>query len=104
MKRVFKSFTFYFLLLSLIIIYINLIGRDSKNILLIYFNPLLNELAHIDSLRDFLNSGPPINSNSFSMGTTLFWYIGNFITCIFYGLFLDGIKLSLKKLSEKGKI
>ena len=65
MKNIFKSFTFYFMLLSVLLIYNQYIGYDSKNIILIGLNPMLNILMNMDSFRELVNSGPFIDSNTF---------------------------------------
>ncbi|MCX7709842.1 MAG: hypothetical protein N2484_08315 [Clostridia bacterium] len=100
-KKILKSFTFYFLLLSLAIIYMNYIGQDSHEIILIGLNIILNKLASMDAARDFMNSGPMINSKTVGGGTCLYWYLAHFISFAFYGLILDGIKAALNKGSKK---
>ncbi|SKC69200.1 hypothetical protein SAMN02194393_02222 [Maledivibacter halophilus] len=101
MKRLFKSFTFYFMLFSILLIYNQYIGYDSKNIILISFNVILNNLFKIDSFREIINSGPTIKTNTLFGETSVYLYICHFITFIIYGLFLDFIKrLLLKTMIE----
>lgn len=102
MKRIFKSFTFYFMLLSILLIYNQYIGYDSHNIILIGFNFILNNLFKIDSFREFINSGPIIKSNTLLGKTSIYLYISHFITFIIYGLFLDFLKTLLLKNMEEG--
>lgn len=45
MKKIMKSFTFWCLIISVIEIFMHQIGQDSKSIVLIGFNPLLNMIA-----------------------------------------------------------
>ncbi|MCG8502813.1 MAG: hypothetical protein MJB12_20700, partial [Firmicutes bacterium] len=86
MKNIFKSFTFYFMLLSVLLIYNQYIGYDSKNIILIGLNPMLNILMNMDSFRELVNSGPFIDSNTLLGKTSIYLYISHFITFLIYGL------------------
>lgn len=85
MKKVFKSFTFYFIILGLIIVCLNLAGLDDKNILLIGLNPILLWLDN-PNLRPLINEVPYI------------WHILSLITMSLYGLTIDFIRaLVIKK-------
>jgi len=85
MKKVFKSFTFYFFILGLIIVCLNLAGLDDKNILLIGLNPILLWLDN-PNLRPLINEVPYI------------WHILSLITMSLYGLTIDFIRaLVIKK-------
>lgn len=98
MKKIVKSFTLYFALLSLLIIYMHYIGYDSKNIILIHTNPVLSNLQYTDFAKHVLNSGPIINCRTISGSISLFWYIAQFITFILYGIICDLLKFIIKKL------
>lgn len=51
MNKLIKNFLFWSVLFGLIVNLINLTGNDSKNIILIAFNPLLNLLEDNASIR-----------------------------------------------------
>lgn len=57
MTRLLKSFTFWFLLVSIFEILMHLIGQDSKSIVLIRLNPLLTRIADSEGLYSFMQSG-----------------------------------------------
>ena len=85
MKKVLKSFTFYFFILGIIIVSLNLAGQDDKNILLIGLNPILLWLDN-PNLRPLINEVPYI------------WHILSLITMSLYGLTIDFIRaLVIKK-------
>jgi len=83
MKKVLKSFTFYFFILGIIIVSLNLAGQDDKNILLIGLNPILLWL-------DNPNSRPLINSIPY------LWHILSLITMSLYGALFDFIKVLVR--------
>lgn len=91
MKKIFKSFTFWFLILSILIIFLHQIGQDSKSIILIGFNPLLRLLPN-----EFMNSGPVVSCNTISGNISIYWYIASIISFIIYGGLLDLIKKLIK--------
>lgn len=103
MKKVFKSFTFWFVLLAISEIYMNQIGRDSKNIVLIYLNPVLRMLSHSDATSAFMNSGLQVPSRTISGNISIYWYIGSVITFIIYGIIFDGIKYLFKHIPNNTK-
>lgn len=78
MNKLIKNFLFWSVLFGLIVNLINLTGNDSKNIILIAFNPLLNLLEDNASIRDF------IRNNGFYL-----WNILSILSFIGYGLLLD---------------
>lgn len=49
MKKIIKSFTFWFFLIALFEIYMHQIGQDSKSIVLIGLNPILSIISRVDS-------------------------------------------------------
>lgn len=79
------------------------IGYDSKNITLIHLNPILSKLQYNDFAKDVLNSGPLVNCRTISGEISIYWYIAQFITFIFYGMVFDFIKLVIKKLAREQK-
>lgn len=85
MKKFYKTFTFYFVIIGVIIVILNILGQDDMNILMIGLNPLLNILDNSKMIRDFMNS------------STYLWHIASIITNILYGLILDFIKVKMKK-------
>lgn len=92
-----KSFTFYFIVLSVFIILGHYVGGDSKNIALIHFNPILSKLQYTSFGKHYLNSGPIVYCNTISGKISVYWYVAQFITSVFYGAVLDFIKLMVKK-------
>ena len=84
MKKTYKTFTFYFVIIGVIILLINVLGFDDMNILMIGLNPLLNLLDNSKTICDFMNSG------------NYLWHIASIITNIIYGLVLDFIRIKIK--------
>lgn len=84
MKKILKSFTFWFVIFGILGIIPNLIGVDDIR-LFIGFNPILNILSSNKTCCDFLNTVPYL------------WHILSIITMAFYGLLLDGVKSLIKK-------
>lgn len=68
------------------------IGQDSKHIVLIGFNIILDGLYNIDGFREFMNSGPTVKSNTILGETSIYLYIGHLSSFIVYGLCFDIIK------------
>ena len=100
MKKILKSFTFYFMLLSLFIIYMHYVGYDSKNIMLIHLNPILSELQYTNFAKEVLNSGRLVYCRTISGQISIYWYVAQFITFIFYGMIFDFIKMIVKRLVQ----
>ena len=91
MKKIFRSFTFWFFIASIAVIIINITGNDYKNILLIGLNPILNFALYTEPFRSIVwNDGPNI-----------FMYMTHLITFIFPAAIIDfiiyAIKYSIKK-------
>lgn len=84
MKKFYKTFTFYFVIIGIIIVVLNILGQDDMNIFMIGLNPILNLLDNSKAVRDFMNSN------------TYFWHIASLITNILYGLILDFIRIKMK--------
>ena len=75
------------------------IGQDSKSIVLIGFNPLLNMIADSQgSLYGLMGSGWQVPCNTITGHISIYWYIGSVVTFLFYGIVLDGINLLFHKL------
>lgn len=87
MRKILKNFIFtsIFIVLSLLIILINFMGYDDKNILLIGLNPILNFLVSFINI--IWNEGP-----SFNM------YIAHLVTFIIYGLIIDMLVFPFKAM------
>lgn len=88
--------------MSVLLIYNQYIGYDSKNIILVYFNLILNIQFNIDSFREFINSGPTIKSNTILRETSIYLYISHFITFMIYGLIFDYLKILLLRNMKEG--
>lgn len=84
MKKLVKSFTFWFVIVGIVGIVLNLVGADDIN-LFIGLNPILNVLSSSGACRDFINTIPYL------------WHILSIITMAGYGLILDGLKALIKK-------
>ena len=85
MKKFYKTFTFYFVIIGIIVVLLNVIGIDDMNILMIGLNPILNILDDSKIICDFMNSG------------SYLWHIASFLTNILYGIILDFIRVKIKK-------
>ncbi len=85
MKKFYKTFTFYFIIIGIIVVVLNILGHDDMNIFMIGLNPLLNLLDNSKVICDFMNSG------------SYLWHIASIITNIMYGLILDFIRVKIKK-------
>lgn len=85
MKKIYKTFTFYFVIIGIIVVLLNVLDMDDMNILMIGLNPILNILDDSSAICDFMNSG------------SYLWHIASFITNVLYGLILDFIRIKIKK-------
>lgn len=84
MKKIVKSFTFWFIVIGIIGVILNITRIDNIN-LFIGFNPILNTLSSVKSCRDVINSIPYL------------WYVLSLITMAVYGIALDGIRIFNKR-------
>lgn len=82
--NIIKTFTFWFVIVAVIGVVLNLVGIDDIG-LFIGFNPLLNFFSSTKSARDAINSVPYL------------WHILSVISMAGYGLIIDAIRLSFKK-------
>ncbi len=103
MKKLFKSFAFWFVILAILEIYMHQIGQDSKSIVLIYFNPVLRAISRSDIGSAFMNSGLQVSSRTIIGHISIYWYIGSVVTFIIYGLILDGFRYFLRFISNRTK-
>ena len=85
MIQFYKTFTFYFIIIGIIIVVVNIAGQDDMNLFLIGLNPILNLLDNSKNVRDFMNSN------------TYFWHIASLLTNTLYCLILDSIRVKIKK-------
>lgn len=83
MKKIIKTFTFWFIILDIVIIILNLLTLDDMNILMIGLNPILNLLSG-SAFRVDIADVPYL------------WHILSFVTMTIYGLVLDGIKYLIR--------
>ena len=86
MKKIIKSFTFWFALLGVIVVILNILKLDDMNILMIGLNPILNLLSSSDA---DISAIPYL------------WHILSLVTMVAYGLALDGAKYMIKVLKNK---
>ena len=84
MKKMLFSFTFWFVIVGIIGITLNLTGVDDIR-LFIGLNPMLNILSSSKKCCDYINTVPYL------------WHILSIVTMTGYGLILDGIKVMIKK-------
>ncbi|WP_152890909.1 hypothetical protein [Clostridium tarantellae] len=88
MRKIFKTFTFWFFIISILIILNNILGNDDKNILLIGLNPILNAVVYVEPFRSIIwNDGPNFNM-----------YIAHLLTFIIYGGIIDSIIAIIKSV------
>lgn len=97
MKKILKSFTFWLLPLSLLIIYMHQIGQDSFSIVLMGVNPILSALSDLKGIKILMDSGLQIECNTVAGSISIYWYIGTVITFLTYGIILDFIKVKVRK-------
>ncbi len=96
-KRFFRSFTFHFLLASLLTIHIHYIGQDSHGIVLFELNPILNNLRYTHFAEAFIQPGPSIATGSLSGSISIYWYAAHLLSFGLYGFILDIIRLGFKR-------
>ena len=84
MKRIFKTATFWFVVVGILGIILNLTGIDDIN-LFIGFNPVLNAFSSSKVCRDTINSVPYM------------WHLLSIVTMAGYGLLIDIIRKAAKK-------
>jgi len=85
MKKIYKTFTFYFTIIGIIFVILNITGIDDIKFFMIGLNPILNLLDNSNVICDFMNS------------SNYLWHISCIITNILYGLILDFIRIKIKK-------
>lgn len=85
MKKIYKTFTFYFVIIGIIVVLLNVLNMDDMNILMIGLNPILNILDDSSVICDFMNSG------------NYLWHIASFITNVLYGVIIDFVRIKIKK-------
>lgn len=103
MKKVIKSFTFWFLFIALFGIFMHQSGQDSKSIVLISLNPILSMISHNDSLRAFMNSGIQIPSKTIMGSISVYWYVASVLSFFAYGIILDLVKFIFLKRKRRTK-
>lgn len=103
MKKIFKSFVFWFVILAVFEIYMHQVGQDSKSIVLIHLNPILRIISRSDIVSAFMNSGLQVSSGTITGHISIYWYIGSIVTFIIYGLILDGFRYLLGRISNSTK-
>ena len=102
MKKIMKSFIFWCLIISVFEIFMHQIGQDSKSIVLIGFNPILNMISDSQGfLYDFMGSGWQVPCNTITGQISICWYMGSVLTFLLYGIVLDGIKMLFRKFNRK---
>lgn len=103
MKKILKSFTFWFVIFAIGGIYLHQIGRDSKSIALIYLNPVLNMISRSDMGAAFMNTGMQVAARTIAGHISVYWYIASILSFVLYGLILDGIKALFKRIWNRTK-
>ena len=83
MKRIIKTATFWFIVVGILGIILNLTGIDDIN-LFIGFNPILNAFSSSKACRDMINSIPYL------------WHILSIVTMAVYGLLIDLLRKAAK--------
>ena len=84
MKKIIKTFTFWFTIFGAVVVSFNLMNLDDMNIIMIGLNPILNILSGSD-LCDVIADIPYL------------WHILSLVTMIAYGLILDGLRFFVRK-------
>lgn len=104
MKKIFKSFTFYFLIASVLIITTHIRGGDSHGIVLFHLNPILKPIILYTNFANTLDSGYKIVNGSIQGETSVYWYVAHFISFALMGVALDIIKMLVKKISNRKSV
>ena len=86
MKKIIKTFTFWFVVIGVAVVVLNILKLDDMNILMIGLNPILNLLSSSDA---DISAIPYL------------WHILSLVTMVAYGLALDGAKYLIKVLKNK---
>jgi hypothetical protein len=84
MKKVLGNFTFWFIIVGIIVVLYNLAGQDDKNIIMIGLNPIMVALDN-QYCRPIIN-GVPYLSHLLSL-----------ISMTLYGVILDLVKSIIKR-------
>lgn len=79
LKRLRRYFTFWLFLICILILILNLIGSDDKNILLVGLNPILSLLVYTE----------PFRSISWNHLPNSFMYLAHIIYYITLGVLID---------------
>ncbi|MCL2521797.1 MAG: hypothetical protein FWE36_02945 [Erysipelotrichales bacterium] len=95
MKKLQKSFVFWGIVISLIIILLYHLGFDANASLLIGFNPILLFLQR--NFLDSMNSGYQITNQTSNGSISIYWYLASVISFMIYGLLLEVIRKMLRK-------
>lgn len=98
LKRLITSFTLWFVFLSLLMIWNHYSGGDSKSIVLIYLNLILNSISHNDAAQELMNKGPMVSAKTILGEISVYWYIAHLLSFVLYGAVLDGVKAVIKRL------
>ena len=86
MKKIIKTFTFWFAIIGVAVVVLNILKLVDMNILMIGLNPILNLLS----------------SSSIDISAIPYmWHILSLVTMVAYGLALDGAKYLIKVLKNK---
>lgn len=86
MKKIIKTFTFWFVVIGVAVVVLNILKLDDMNILMIGLNPILNLLS----------------SSSIDISAIPYlWHILSLVTMVAYGLALDGAKYLIMVLKNK---
>ena len=101
MKKIIKSFTFWFLLIALFEIYMHQVGQDSKSIVLISLNPILSMISRTDRLFNFMGSGMQIPCRTIMGSISVYWYVASILSFLIYGAILDLARLAILKISDR---
>lgn len=100
-SKIFRSFTFYFMILSPLMILAHYQGNDPHGIVLFHMNVLLKSVLYNDFVVSIVQSGPKIACGSVAGEVYVYWYAAHFITFVLYGLFFDSIKALFHKPSAE---
>jgi hypothetical protein len=84
--------------MSVLIIFLERSGQDSKHIIMIQLNIVLNSLCNSDTFISFINDGPMVKSNTILGETPMYLYIAHVFSFVIYGLFFDGFKWLVYRL------
>lgn len=101
MKKILKTFTFWFVLFAILAIISKQIGGDSKGIGFYGLDPIMGYFASSPSISTILDSGIKVefvdHMTTYPDKISIYWYIAKIVVGFVYGGIFDFIRIVIKK-------